>query len=89
MKRKAVIHIELPSEKMVKTLFKALLPETEKPSTSRSKISIEGESKKLILQIEAKDTSALRAALNSYLRWVSLVRNIYKAVEDLEKASQV
>jgi len=85
MKRNAVIHIEFPSKKQLKMLLDALLPETKKPATSRSKVSIKSEGKKLIIRIEAEDTSALRATLNSYLRWVALVKDTYKATVNLER----
>lgn len=86
MKRNAVIHFEFPSKTQLEILLNALMPETKKPATSRSKVSIEGEGKKLIMRIEAEDTSALRATLNSYLRWAALVKDTYEAVVSLEKA---
>jgi len=89
VKRKAIICLELPSENLLKVLLKALLPETKKPTTSRSKVSIEGKGKKLTIQIKAKDTSALRATLNSYLRWAVLVKDIYNVAASLEETSQV
>lgn len=89
MKRNAVICLELPSKKMLKILSQALLPETKKTTTSRSKVSIEDEDKKLTIRIEAKDTSAFRATLNSYLRWVALVKDTYEAAMNLEKTSQL
>jgi len=88
MKRSATIHLELPSEKFVETLLKALLPETKKPATSRSKVNIRSEGKKLIIKVEAKDTSALRATLNSYLRWAALVRDTYETAAKLEKTTR-
>ncbi|MCK4477980.1 hypothetical protein KAU88_05590 [Candidatus Bathyarchaeota archaeon] len=85
MKRNAVIHFELASKKQLEILLNALMPETKKPATSRSKVSIKGEGKKLIIRIEAKDTSALRATLNSYLRWAALAKDTYEAAVSLEK----
>lgn len=87
MKRKATIRINLPSKKLVEILLKALKPETKKPTTSRSKVYIDSKDKQIILQIHAKDTSALRAALNSSLRWVALIRDTYEAAANLEKTS--
>jgi len=89
MKRSAVIRLELPSEKLLKILLKALLPETKKPTTSRSKVSLESEGKKLTIRIEAEDTSAFRATLNSYLRWVTLVKETYEVVVNLERQRHV
>jgi KEOPS complex subunit Pcc1 len=71
MKTEACIRLEFPSEKQSQIIFKALLPETKKPSTSRSSAGIEKKGKLLILKVEAKDTVALRAALNAYLRWIN------------------
>ncbi len=89
MKRTVVIRLELPSQRFLKILLKALSPETKKPVTSRSKVSIEGEKKTLVIRIEAKDTSALRATMNSYLRWVTLVKDTYEVAANIEKASNM
>jgi tRNA threonylcarbamoyladenosine modification (KEOPS) complex Pcc1 subunit len=35
----------------------------------------------LILKIEAKDTVALRAALNAYLRWINSMLNVFQILE--------
>ncbi|MFP3984556.1 MAG: KEOPS complex subunit Pcc1 [Candidatus Bathyarchaeia archaeon] len=88
MKRTAVVHLELSSKKLLEILLKALLPETRKPTTSRSKVSIEGEDRNLTIRVEADDTSALRAALNSYLRWVALVKDTYEATVSFERPNQ-
>ncbi|MEW6069277.1 MAG: KEOPS complex subunit Pcc1 [Candidatus Thermoplasmatota archaeon] len=50
-------------------LKQALLPESKR-EIPRTKTEIKSERNKLILRIEAEDTSALRAAINSYLRWI-------------------
>lgn len=89
MKKNARIRIELSSEKLLRVLLKALLPETKKPTTSRSKVSVEGKGRKLTIRIEAKDTSALRATLNSYLRWVALVKDTYEVAVNLEETSHM
>ncbi|MCK4223160.1 hypothetical protein KAX01_02590 [Candidatus Bathyarchaeota archaeon] len=85
MKRNSRVSIELPSKRMVKILLNALLPETRKPVTSRSKVLIEGFGKRLVIEVEAKDLAAFRATLNSYLRWVALIVDTYKTAERLEK----
>lgn len=41
---------------------------------SRVSVGIEGEA--LVLRVEARDTPALRAALNSYLRWAALAQEV-------------
>jgi len=85
MRRSATIRLELDSERLAETLLTALAPETKRPTTSRSRVQLEGKGKRLIIRIEADDTSALRATLNSYLRWVALIRNTLKAAANLRK----
>ncbi|MCW4053109.1 MAG: KEOPS complex subunit Pcc1 [Candidatus Bathyarchaeota archaeon] len=85
MKRKVIITIEFESEKQFNVLQQALLPETKKPVTSRSRVSIKGEGKSLLIRIDARDTPALRATINSYLRWVGIAKRTYEVVLNLEK----
>ncbi|MFB0567853.1 MAG: KEOPS complex subunit Pcc1 [Candidatus Bathyarchaeia archaeon] len=60
------------------------MPETEKPLTSRSRVQVRGEGKVLTLVFEARDTSALRAVTNSYLRWIALVNDTWSVMESLQ-----
>jgi KEOPS complex subunit Pcc1 len=85
MRRSATINLELDSEKLVETMLTALTPEAKRPTTSRSRVRLEGKGKRLTMRIEANDTSALRATLNSYLRWIALVKDTYNAAASLEK----
>ena len=80
MKSYATIRISFPSEKMLKVVLDALEPEVEKVATSRSRVLIQKDGNTLILKIEAKDSSALRATLNSYLHWISLIADTCSAV---------
>ena len=83
MKRRAVIRLSFRSEKYLKTVQNALKPETRKSPSSRSRTMVEEEDGKLIVSFEAKDTSALRAAINAYLRWITLTKNILESVNNL------
>ena len=64
-------------------VFRALEPETRSPVTSRSKVTVIKEDEALTLKLvfETRDTSALRAAVNSYLHWVRLTIDVLKSVE--------
>jgi tRNA threonylcarbamoyladenosine modification (KEOPS) complex Pcc1 subunit len=44
-------------------------------------MTIDGDA--LILAFEAQDTSALRAAINSYLHWILLTREVLESLETL------
>lgn len=76
MRAKAAIRLSFPSKKHLEIAVKALEPEVKKPATKRSKANIERENTSLILKIEAKDTVALRATLNAYLRWIATIYSV-------------
>jgi len=83
VKAQAVIRLDFSSEKQLKVVLEALKPETRTPSTLRSKVQITSEGNSLTLSFEATDTSALRAAINSYLRWVHLAKTVVKSINEL------
>ncbi len=58
----------------------ALNPEAETPSSERSHTIVEPTTYGIRLRTEASDLSALRAALNSYLRWVEGILDIVEKV---------
>ena len=59
----------------------ALEPEAKTPSSDRSSTSIDVTDDQLVLTTEANDVSALRANLNSYLRWVEGIQGIVDSSE--------
>jgi tRNA threonylcarbamoyladenosine modification (KEOPS) complex Pcc1 subunit len=81
MKAKAIIRMCCSSEKQLNTLLDALAPEAEKPVGTRANAVLEREGNFLVLTVEAKDTVALRAALNAYLRWIGSTVNVLEVVE--------
>lgn len=82
MKRNAVVRMRFPSQRHLDTVFKALEPEAKTPPTDRSRATLEKEAVSLVLQIEARDTVALRAAANAYLRWIDSIMKILTVLED-------
>jgi tRNA threonylcarbamoyladenosine modification (KEOPS) complex Pcc1 subunit len=78
MKVQVVVNIEVPSEKDLQVIMQALEPEIKLTSSSRSKVSLSTEGNKLILHLEAKDSSAMRAAVNSYLRLIDVAMKLHK-----------
>jgi len=73
----------MKSEKQLEIVFKALEPEIKTPPTMRSQAFLEKENSFLILKIEAKDTVALRAAVNAYLRWINSMISVLEVVENI------
>ena len=82
MKAQAIIRLSFSSEKQLKVVLDALKPETQTPSTRRSKVQMKGEGNRLTLDFGARDTSALRAAVNSYLRQTMMVISVLKSIEE-------
>ena len=68
-KSSAKIRVDIPDE-MVEAILDALRPEIESPSSERSVIDVRRSINGIVIVTEASDTTAMRAAVNSYLRWV-------------------
>ncbi len=83
MKAKAVVRLKFPSEKHLNIVCRALMPEVERPTTTRSRVSLKKEGTFLVLEAQAKDTVALRAALNAYLRWINSTANVLETLKNI------
>jgi tRNA threonylcarbamoyladenosine modification (KEOPS) complex Pcc1 subunit len=81
MKAKATVRLRLSSQKHLTTLLEALAPESKSPVSLRTKTVLEREGDFAVLKVEANDTTALRAALNAYLRWIGSTMNVLEVVE--------
>lgn len=81
MKAKAAVRLRFDSEKHLTTFLDALAPESNKPATSRAKVALARDGNILVLSVEAKDTVALRAALNAYLRWINSAMKVIEVVD--------
>jgi len=81
MEAEAEVHVKMPRE-LLKIALDSLLPET-KVSFPRTKVKVDLLDGELILRFEAKDTSALRAVLNSYLGWLKMVDEVYRNLKRL------
>ena len=84
MKAKATVRLRLSSEKQITTILDALAPEANRPVNVRAKATLERDGVFAVLTVESKDTVALRAALNAYLRWIG---STVKVLATVEKAS--
>jgi tRNA threonylcarbamoyladenosine modification (KEOPS) complex Pcc1 subunit len=83
MKVNALVRLKFPSERHLEIVFKALEPEVRKPPTMRSRAFLEKEGLFLTLKIEARDTVALRAAANAYLRWINSMINVLEVLQNI------
>lgn len=66
------IEISLPTQKLAETVYTSLIPETRQPPGYRSRTVVRRKDKVVQLNIKAADIVALRAASNSFLRFVSV-----------------
>jgi tRNA threonylcarbamoyladenosine modification (KEOPS) complex Pcc1 subunit len=83
MKTQAVIRIKFASEKNLAIILKALSPEAAKAASLRSHVRLGSADDVLTLEVQAKDTSALRAIVNSYLHWILLVSDTFSRLGSL------
>jgi len=81
MSSKANVRLKFQSKEQLESISKALEPETRISLTKRSKVKVTKEGSALNLTFEATDTSALRAAINSYLHWILLTRDVIESLE--------
>lgn len=70
--RRATIRLEGPD---ARTVHEALRPETGR-DVPKARVSLRYARGRLTLTIDAEDTSALRAAVNSYLRWADVAARV-------------
>ena len=80
-KAKSEIIIEFESEEFAKTIFTSIKPEEADIPSKRTNITLSLNGRKIYLLINAKDTTALRAAMNSYLRLIKVAQNILETVK--------
>jgi len=80
MKAKAIIRLKFPTNKHRNVIAGSLEPELENPVTPRSSANMKRKGRFLILEVEARDTVALRAALNAYLRWINSIINVLEII---------
>jgi KEOPS complex subunit Pcc1 len=82
VKARATVRLQFSSEKRLVALINALTPEINRQITSRSEVRLTCDSQVLVLDVEAKDTVALRATLNAYLRWINSTANVLETIEN-------
>ena len=74
--RRATITLSGPDADVV---YEALRPETGR-DVPKARVSMHVVRNRLTLTIDAEDTGALRAAVNSYLRWADVAARVRREV---------
>jgi len=81
MKVRAECKFFFSDEQHLDTVFNALKPEVDKPTTARSMATVGRDGSFLVLKVEARDSVALRATLNAYLRWMNSIMNVLELLQ--------
>ena len=76
----ANLRLQLGSDEEARLLCSALLPETESVPSDRAETTVSAEGSVLLVQIRADDLTALRAAMNSFLSWISACQHTLDSV---------
>ncbi len=82
------IQFDLPSSRIADTIYASLLPETRQPTGFRSRTTVRREGRVLRLDIKAEDIVALRAASNTFLRFVLVAMKTLNVVAPFYRAGE-
>jgi len=77
---RAVIEIPLESEELAEMIRSALNPETDSAPSDRARAEVAVSDSALVIRISSGDLTSLRAAMNSYIAWVSASLDTINAV---------
>lgn len=67
----AVFTMDFDTPKLAQTIAKALEPETRSIESERAETEVAVQGSTLHIHVSADDVTSLRAAMNSFLSWVS------------------
>jgi len=80
---RAHLSIKLNSRRLAVSIAKSLRPEMDHPAGSKTQVKVRVELRQLELTFLARDTNALRATMNSYLRMLSACLEVADAIEKI------
>lgn len=79
-KAEAEVSIDFPNESDAEAIARALIPETIAPRTSRAHMRVTRQGKVTKIRFYANDLVALRAMVNSFLRFAAVWRKLSGAL---------
>ncbi len=74
----SVIKIPFQDKRTAEIVRDSLKPEELLPKSARAEVDLATRENILSLDIEARDTAALRATINSFIRWAAVARDMTK-----------
>jgi len=72
----AVLELAFPDVRRAEAVHKSIKQEEVLPKSTRCRAKVAVRKNLLCLEIDAEDTVALRAAVNSFLRWITVARDM-------------
>ncbi len=73
---KGRIELEFPDSETARVVYESVLFEHKTVPYGRSRMDFYLKENKVIMEFIAKDNSALRGTLNSYLRWIKVALDV-------------
>ncbi|MBE6491439.1 KEOPS complex subunit Pcc1 [uncultured Methanobrevibacter sp.] len=73
---KSDIAIEFESSAQAKIIYDSIILEFDTAPDFRSSMSIELEDSKILINIDAEDSTSFRASINSAIKWIKLALEI-------------
>lgn len=70
------ITIPFLDHRTAESVFGAVLPEMGAVPSTRTRVDMERKRNEIVLLLDSEDVSSMRAAINSYLRWLLLARRL-------------
>jgi len=68
--------------KTASSILGAIMPEQATAPSRRAKVKLARKGRSVALEIDARDTTSMRAAINSYLRWFILAERVTQTAGD-------
>ena len=81
-KASARILMEFRSKRQTRAIADALRPEAAHPAGEKAHATIETRGNQLTVRLEARDSTTLRAIMNSYLRMLAATINVLRELEN-------
>lgn len=77
----AKVSMDIGSKIKAEKIVEALRLEAKSMSTLRFKVLLRRKGQKILIIFKSSDLSALRSSINSFCRWVNMLRNVLDTLE--------
>ncbi len=81
----ATVKVNMGGNRKAAKAFETLKPEVQTRMSRRTMERLRREGSTLFLRVEALDVTALRASLNSFCRWLSIVNAISELADKIPR----